>query len=43
MLELEAEHNQDLRSEQDEEETVQHEDPQVSTSLQFSEENIPEL
>nr|KAF6497855.1 single-pass membrane protein with coiled-coil domains 2 [Rousettus aegyptiacus] len=43
MLELEAEHNQDLRSEQDEEETVQHEDPQVSTSLQFSEENIPEF
>ncbi|XP_039738778.1 single-pass membrane and coiled-coil domain-containing protein 2 [Pteropus medius] len=43
MLELEAEHNQDLKSEQDEEETVQHEDPQVSTSLEFSEENITEL
>ncbi|XP_077930225.1 single-pass membrane and coiled-coil domain-containing protein 2 isoform X1 [Halichoerus grypus] len=45
MLELEAERHQDLQNEQDEQETnqVQHEDPHVSTSLQFSKENIPEL
>uniref|UniRef100_A0A673UZC3 Single-pass membrane protein with coiled-coil domains 2 n=2 Tax=Suricata suricatta TaxID=37032 RepID=A0A673UZC3_SURSU len=43
--ELEAEHHQDLQNGQDEQGTnqLQHEDPQVSTSLQFSEENIPEL
>uniref|UniRef100_A0A3Q2KTT8 Single-pass membrane protein with coiled-coil domains 2 n=1 Tax=Equus caballus TaxID=9796 RepID=A0A3Q2KTT8_HORSE len=45
VLEPEAEHDQDLQSEEDEQETdcFQHEDPQVSTSLPFSEENIPEL
>ncbi|KAM5251823.1 single-pass membrane and coiled-coil domain-containing protein 2 [Hipposideros larvatus] len=45
VLELEAEHDQDLQSEQDKQEIdqIQHEDPQVSTSLQFSKENIPEL
>ncbi|KAF6340503.1 single-pass membrane protein with coiled-coil domains 2 [Rhinolophus ferrumequinum] len=45
MLELEAEHDQDLQSEQDEQEIdqIQHEDPHVSTSLQISEENIPAL
>ncbi|XP_040497836.1 single-pass membrane and coiled-coil domain-containing protein 2 [Ursus maritimus] len=45
MLELEAEHHQDLQNEQDEQETNQgqHEDPHRSTSLQFSKENIPEL
>ncbi|XP_019523565.1 PREDICTED: single-pass membrane and coiled-coil domain-containing protein 2 [Hipposideros armiger] len=45
VLELEAEHDQDLQSEQDEQEIdqIQHEDPQVSRSLQFSEENIPEF
>ncbi|XP_027968997.1 single-pass membrane and coiled-coil domain-containing protein 2 [Eumetopias jubatus] len=45
MLELEAEHHQDLQNEQNEQETnhVQQEDPHVSTSLQFSKENIPEL
>uniref|UniRef100_A0A8C8XMH2 Single-pass membrane protein with coiled-coil domains 2 n=1 Tax=Panthera leo TaxID=9689 RepID=A0A8C8XMH2_PANLE len=45
MPELGAEHHQDLQNEQDEQETnqVQHEDPQVPTSLQFSEESIPEL
>ncbi|XP_077726754.1 single-pass membrane and coiled-coil domain-containing protein 2 isoform X8 [Canis aureus] len=45
-LELEAEHRQDdEQNEQNEQETnqVQHEDPHVSTSLQFSEGNIPEL
>ncbi|XP_027999887.2 single-pass membrane and coiled-coil domain-containing protein 2 isoform X2 [Eptesicus fuscus] len=44
MLELEAEHDQDLQSKQDEQEThdAQREDPQLSTSLQFSE-NIPKL
>ncbi|XP_036156578.1 single-pass membrane and coiled-coil domain-containing protein 2 isoform X2 [Myotis myotis] len=44
MLELEAEHDQDLQSKQDEQEThdAQCEDPQLSTSLQFSE-NIPKL
>ncbi|XP_065787380.1 single-pass membrane and coiled-coil domain-containing protein 2 [Muntiacus reevesi] len=43
-LELKAGHGQDLQSEQDEQESdhVQHEDPQTSTSLQFSEENILE-
>ncbi|XP_043297674.1 single-pass membrane and coiled-coil domain-containing protein 2 [Cervus canadensis] len=43
-LELKAGHGQDLQSEQDEQERdhVQHEDPQASTSLQFSEENILE-
>lgn len=45
MLELEAEHDQDLQSEQDEQEIdqTQQEDPHVSTSLQISEENIPAL
>ena len=45
MLELEAEHDQDLQSEQDEQEThrAQCEHPQVSTSLLFSEENTHEL
>uniref|UniRef100_A0A667HAL0 Single-pass membrane protein with coiled-coil domains 2 n=1 Tax=Lynx canadensis TaxID=61383 RepID=A0A667HAL0_LYNCA len=45
MPELGAEHHQDLQNEQDEQETnqVQHEDPQVPISLQFSEESIPEL
>ncbi|XP_036889821.1 single-pass membrane and coiled-coil domain-containing protein 2 [Sturnira hondurensis] len=45
MLELEAERDQDLQSEQDEQEThhVRCEDPHVSRSLQFSEENIHEL
>ncbi|CAK6443588.1 unnamed protein product [Pipistrellus nathusii] len=44
MLELEAEHDEDLQSKQDEQEThdVQREDPQLSTSWQFSE-NIPKL
>ncbi|XP_006086836.1 single-pass membrane and coiled-coil domain-containing protein 2 [Myotis lucifugus] len=44
MLELEAEHDQDLQSKQDEQEThdAQCEDPQLSTSVQFSE-NIPKL
>ncbi|XP_049550192.1 single-pass membrane and coiled-coil domain-containing protein 2 [Orcinus orca] len=44
MLELEAGHDQDLQSEQAEQERdhVQQEDPQASTSLQFSKENIPE-
>ncbi|XP_005637086.1 single-pass membrane and coiled-coil domain-containing protein 2 isoform X1 [Canis lupus familiaris] len=45
-LELEAEHRQDdEQNEQNEQETnqVQHEDPHVSTSLQFSEGNIPEV
>ncbi|KAK1341299.1 hypothetical protein QTO34_017703 [Cnephaeus nilssonii] len=44
MLELEAEHDQDLQSKQDEQEAhdAQREDPQLSTSLQFSE-NIPKL
>ncbi|KAG5212420.1 hypothetical protein JEQ12_014849 [Ovis aries] len=43
-LELKAGHGQDLQSEQDEQERdhIQHEDPQASTSLQFSEENILE-
>uniref|UniRef100_A0A8C0T3P3 Single-pass membrane protein with coiled-coil domains 2 n=1 Tax=Canis lupus familiaris TaxID=9615 RepID=A0A8C0T3P3_CANLF len=43
-LELEAEHD-DEQNEQNEQETnqVQHEDPHVSTSLQFSEGNIPEV
>ncbi|XP_068827597.1 single-pass membrane and coiled-coil domain-containing protein 2 [Capricornis sumatraensis] len=43
-LELKAGHGQDLQSEQDEQERdhIQHEDPQGSTSLQFSEENILE-
>ncbi|XP_016054605.1 PREDICTED: single-pass membrane and coiled-coil domain-containing protein 2 [Miniopterus natalensis] len=45
MLELEAEHDQGLQSKQDEQQThhVQCEDPEVATSLQFSEENVPEL
>ncbi|EPQ11231.1 hypothetical protein D623_10027354 [Myotis brandtii] len=44
MLELEAESDQDLQSKQDEQEThdAQCEDPQLSTSSQFSE-NIPKL
>ncbi|KAJ8786062.1 hypothetical protein J1605_006642 [Eschrichtius robustus] len=44
MLELEAGHDQDLQSEQDEQgrDHVQQEDPQASASLQFSKENIPE-
>nr|XP_019793492.1 single-pass membrane and coiled-coil domain-containing protein 2 [Tursiops truncatus] len=44
MLELEAGHDRDLQSEQAEQERdhVQQEDPQASTSLQFSKENIPE-
>ncbi|KAM7113948.1 single-pass membrane and coiled-coil domain-containing protein 2 [Molossus nigricans] len=44
MLELEAE-RENLQNKPDEQEThhVQCEDPQVSTSLRFSEENIPEL
>ncbi|XP_054446868.1 single-pass membrane and coiled-coil domain-containing protein 2 [Pteronotus mesoamericanus] len=44
MLELEAEHDQASRREQDEQETrrVQCEDPQESTSLPLSE-NVPEL
>ncbi|XP_070263919.1 single-pass membrane and coiled-coil domain-containing protein 2 [Myotis yumanensis] len=44
MLELEAERDQDLQSKQDEQEThdAQCEDPQLSSSLQFSE-NIPKL
>lgn len=44
MLELEAEHDQDLQSKQDEQEThdAQCEDPHLSTSLQSSE-NIPKL
>ncbi|ELK33900.1 hypothetical protein MDA_GLEAN10012590 [Myotis davidii] len=44
MLELEAEHDQDLQSKQDEQEThdAQCEDPQLSTSLQSSG-NIPKL
>uniref|UniRef100_A0A8B9W8Z9 Single-pass membrane protein with coiled-coil domains 2 n=1 Tax=Bos mutus grunniens TaxID=30521 RepID=A0A8B9W8Z9_BOSMU len=43
-LELKAGHGQDLQNEQDEQERdhIQHEDPQASTSLQFSEENILE-
>ncbi|XP_039096760.1 single-pass membrane and coiled-coil domain-containing protein 2 [Hyaena hyaena] len=43
--ELEAEHHQDPQNEQEEKGTnqPQHEAPQLSTSLQFSEENIPEL
>uniref|UniRef100_H0Y1H0 Single-pass membrane protein with coiled-coil domains 2 n=1 Tax=Otolemur garnettii TaxID=30611 RepID=H0Y1H0_OTOGA len=42
-LEQEAEYNQDPQSEQDEQETDTREDPPVSTSVQFSEGNIPEL
>ncbi|KAL2776702.1 single-pass membrane and coiled-coil domain-containing protein 2 isoform 2, partial [Daubentonia madagascariensis] len=42
--ELESEYGQDPQSEQDEQQAdIIHEDPQVSTSLQFSEENIPEF
>lgn len=45
MLELEAEHDQDLQSEQNEWKTDQilHENPPVSPSSQFSKENILEL
>ncbi|XP_012903282.1 single-pass membrane and coiled-coil domain-containing protein 2 isoform X1 [Mustela putorius furo] len=45
MAELEAEHHRDQQNEWEEQETsqVQHEDPDMSTSLQFSKENIPEL
>ncbi|KAI2564942.1 single-pass membrane protein with coiled-coil domains 2 [Homo sapiens] len=42
MLELEAEHDQDL-SKQDKQETDVDEDPQASTSLQFSKKNLLEL
>nr|XP_036314750.1 single-pass membrane and coiled-coil domain-containing protein 2 [Pipistrellus kuhlii] len=44
MLELEAERDEDLQSKQDEQEAhdAKHEDPQLSTSWQFSE-NIPKL
>ncbi|KAB1254656.1 Single-pass membrane and coiled-coil domain-containing protein 2, partial [Camelus dromedarius] len=44
-LELEAGHDQDLQNEQDEQERdcIQHEDPQVPTSVPFSDESIPEL
>uniref|UniRef100_H0WRR0 Single-pass membrane protein with coiled-coil domains 2 n=1 Tax=Otolemur garnettii TaxID=30611 RepID=H0WRR0_OTOGA len=42
-LEQEAEYNQDPQSEQDEQETDTREDPPVSTSVQFSEGNIPEF
>ncbi|KAM9230266.1 single-pass membrane and coiled-coil domain-containing protein 2 [Dugong dugon] len=45
MLEMEAEQDQNQQHEQDEQETahIQHEDPQMPTSLQFSEENISVL
>nr|XP_016779242.3 single-pass membrane and coiled-coil domain-containing protein 2 isoform X1 [Pan troglodytes] len=42
MLELEAEHDQDL-SKQDKQEADVDEDPQASTSLQFSKKNLLEL
>ncbi|KAM9071469.1 LOW QUALITY PROTEIN: single-pass membrane and coiled-coil domain-containing protein 2 [Megaptera novaeangliae] len=43
MLELEAGHDQDLQSEDEQgRDHVQQEDPQASASLQFSKENIPE-
>uniref|UniRef100_A0A8I5YLM3 Single-pass membrane protein with coiled-coil domains 2 n=1 Tax=Pongo abelii TaxID=9601 RepID=A0A8I5YLM3_PONAB len=42
MLELEAEHDQDL-SKQDKQETDVDEDPQASTSLQFAKKNLLEL
>ncbi|XP_063496390.1 single-pass membrane and coiled-coil domain-containing protein 2 isoform X2 [Symphalangus syndactylus] len=42
MLELEAEHDQDL-SKQDKQETDVDEDPQASTSLQFSKKNLLEF
>ncbi|XP_072810723.1 single-pass membrane and coiled-coil domain-containing protein 2 isoform X5 [Vicugna pacos] len=44
-LELEAGHGQDLQNEQDEQERdcTQHEEPQVPTSVPFSDESIPEL
>ncbi|XP_020946895.1 single-pass membrane and coiled-coil domain-containing protein 2 [Sus scrofa] len=45
MLELEAESDHNPQSEPDEQEKdhIPHEDPQASTSLQFSEKNIPQL
>ncbi|XP_064141351.1 single-pass membrane and coiled-coil domain-containing protein 2 [Loxodonta africana] len=45
MLQLEPEQDQNLQREQDEQETarIRHEDPQMPTSLQFSEENISVL
>lgn len=45
MLQLEAENDQDLLSEQAEQgvDQAQREDPQVSTSLRFSEQDISEL
>ncbi|XP_023593870.1 single-pass membrane and coiled-coil domain-containing protein 2 [Trichechus manatus latirostris] len=45
MLQMEAEQDQNLQHEQNEQETahIQHEDPQMPTSLQFSEENISVL
>ncbi|XP_014646806.1 PREDICTED: single-pass membrane and coiled-coil domain-containing protein 2 [Ceratotherium simum simum] len=43
VLELEAERDQALPKEEEETDYAQHEDPQVSTSFQISEENIPEL
>ncbi|XP_053410056.1 single-pass membrane and coiled-coil domain-containing protein 2 isoform X2 [Nycticebus coucang] len=42
-LEQEAEYSQDPQSEQDEQETETHEEPPGSTSVQFSEENTPDL